>query len=93
MQPHSHFYHDLFLSIWGRTLRGVQRVTSKVRNFFWVGKDRRARARVVWDAICLKRKEGELNMVNPKHALTTLLYKCIVFAYEPRGSNFKILLR
>jgi hypothetical protein len=71
----------------------VQRITSKARKYLWAGKDRRARARVAWDVVCLKQKEGGLNMVNPKHALTALICKWIVYACKPSVSNFKILLR
>jgi hypothetical protein len=64
-----------------------------VRNFFWASKDRRARARVVWEVVCLYRKKGGLNIINPKHALIALLCKWVVYACEPSHSNFKTLLR
>jgi hypothetical protein len=66
---------------------------SKVRNFFWAGKDRRARTKVAWDVVCLKQKEGGLNIINSKHALATLLYKWIFYACGPSDLNFKILLK
>jgi hypothetical protein len=53
-----------FLAIWGGTKTGLNKILSKVRNFFWSGSVSRTRARVAWRTICQYKEDGGLNMID-----------------------------
>jgi hypothetical protein len=82
-----------FLSIWAGSKSGIKKVISKIRNYLFAGTSQPARARVAWQTVCLSRKDGGLNIVNPLEAISALLVKWIVTACEPDDSNFKLLIR
>jgi hypothetical protein len=62
-----------FLAIWGGTKAGVQKIISKIRNFYWSGFVQQCRARVAWKMCCQKRVEGGLNLMDPMDALTSMM--------------------
>jgi hypothetical protein len=82
-----------FLSIWGGTQASVKKLEAKARNYLWAGTIQHMRACAAWDVVCLSRKEGGLNMINPKHMVIALMCKWILNACEPRQSNFKTMIR
>jgi hypothetical protein len=81
-----------FLAIWEGTKVGVAHITSKIRNFFWLGSLTRTRAKVAWKVYYLQRKAGGLNMIDPQEALTMLMAKWALSVLEPGQSNFKALM-
>jgi hypothetical protein len=81
-----------FLGIWGGTKTSVAQCTNKIHTFFWSGSEHHTRARTAWSILCLCREDGGLNFLDPQEACTTLMYKWVATAYEPRVSNFKAIL-
>lgn len=74
-------------------MKGIQQVTSKIRQFYWSGKVGRTRVGVAWETCCLNKEVGGLAFTDPTEALTALLTKWVVVACEPGYSNFKAILR
>jgi hypothetical protein len=68
-------------------------VISIIRNYLFAGTSQPARARVAWNVVCSKKRDGGLGIVNPLEAVTALLSKWIISACEPGSSNLKIMLR
>ena len=82
-----------YLSIWGGSTKGIKAVTAKIRNFMWAGTSQPSRARVAWSAMCQKRVDGGLNVVDPGEAMVAMMCKWILSACMPGISNFTSLIR
>lgn len=68
----------------------LRKIKGAIRDYLWLGKEQQTRTRVSWRICCMKRKNGELGLVDPEVAKTSLLCKWIVKAMEPGESNLRI---
>jgi hypothetical protein len=61
-----------FLKLWGGMKQGVSKMTSKIRNFYWLGMMERSRVGIAWWIYCLCREDNGLNFLDLGEALSTL---------------------
>jgi hypothetical protein len=82
-----------FTSIWVGTKKWVIKVKSAVTNYFWSRSLNRSRSKVSWIQCCQTKNKGEVNLINPVDAMTTLMVKWVIKAMELGTSNLHHLLR
>ena len=64
-----------FLSTWAKSKNIIWRVISKIRNYLFAGTSQPARARVVWQVVCLSRRDNGFNIVNSLEVVISLIAK------------------
>ena len=82
-----------FLSIWGRSRKGIKKIKSAIMNYVAGGKVQRARIRISWQQCCQTKGMGGVNLINPKDAVVALMTKWLIKAMEPGDSNLHLFLR
>ena len=82
-----------FLSIWGRSRKGVKKIKSVIMNYVAGGKLQRARIRVSWQQCCQTKGKGGVNLINSEDAVAALMTKWLTKALEPGDSNLHLFLR
>ncbi len=68
-----------FVSVWGGTKKGVQKVNQLLKNYLWFG--------FAHNCQCCEKKEGGLGLVDLVEAMEIMLSKWVIHALEPRDSN------
>ena len=82
-----------FVSIWGSTKAGLNRVKATLNNYLWGGKSTQSRKRIAWLQCCQPKDKGGINLLNPPDVLNTMMTKWVIKACEPVQSNLHTLLR
>ncbi len=82
-----------YIIVWGGSYKILNKIKRDNQNYLWLGEEKFIQTRVSWNECCLKKKYGELGLIDPKMAKTNLLIKWIVKAMEPGDSNFQLILR
>jgi hypothetical protein len=81
-----------FLSIWGGTQKGIDRIKTKLTNYLWSGSTNNSHVKIRWSQYCQSRDMGGINLINPKDALVALMSKWVIKACEPGRSNLHHML-